>query len=117
MSRRSVGREYESLAAAYLKKQGYTLLEKNFTCRQGEIDLIAREGEYLCFVEVKYRTTTHSGDPVEAVTPVKQARIIRTAQVYLLARGLGDDVKCRFDVIGITPGSVRLIRNAFALPW
>ena len=115
MSKRSVGSEYEALAARFLEKEGYTILEKNFCCRQGEIDLIAREGESLCFVEVKYRTSRHSGDALEAVTPLKQARIIRTARVYLMARGLGEEIKCRFDVVGIMPGNIRLVRDAFSL--
>ena len=56
MNKRQLGTVYEQKAAAYLQQQGYEILECNFRCRIGEIDIIAREGEYLCFVEVKYRS-------------------------------------------------------------
>ena len=115
MSKRSVGARYEALAAYFLEREGYCILERNFHCRQGEIDLIARDGEYLCFIEVKYRTSRHSGDALEAVTRKKQQRIIHTAEVYFAARGLPGDQKCRFDVIGIMPGEIRLVKNAFCL--
>ena len=105
----------EARAARFLRARGMRILQRRYRTAHGEIDLIAREGEYLCFVEVKYRTSRHSGDALEAVTPLKQARIIRTARVYLMARGLGEEIKCRFDVVGIMPGNIRLVRDAFSL--
>lgn len=78
-SRRTVGSHYERVAEQCLKKQGYKILERNFYCRQGEIDLIARDGEVLVFVEVKYRKSLNQGDPMEAVNDRKQRRIARAA--------------------------------------
>ena len=72
MNKRQLGTVYEQKAAAYLQQQGYEILECNFRCRLGEIDIIAREGGYLCFVEVKYRSGDGYGSPLEAVGVYKQ---------------------------------------------
>ncbi len=112
-SSRAVGNQYEDLAVEYLQRAGYTIIERNFHCRQGEIDIIAKDGGYLCFVEVKYRTSDEFGDALEAVSPGKQIRISRTALYYLAVRGYGESQACRFDVFGITPKGVCLMKNAF----
>ncbi len=80
----------------------------------GEIDLIAKEGEYLCFVEVKYRSERETGTPEEAVNAKKQKRISRAALYYLMKQGLGDTTPCRFDVVGIRPDGIRVTKNAFS---
>lgn len=113
VNKRETGSRYEKLAAAYLTKAGYVILEKNFRGRQGEIDLVARDGSYLVFIEVKYRADGAMGDPLEAVGPLKQQHIRRTAAWYLCRRGLPGDTPCRFDVVGITGGSVQLVKDAF----
>ena len=82
-STRARGARYEELAAAFLEKQGYVILEKNFFCRTGEIDIIAREGDTLVFVEVKYRKDLAAGDPAEAVNERKQEKIRKAAAFYL----------------------------------
>ena len=82
MNRRKEGAYYENLVAEYLKTQGYEILEKNYRCRIGEIDLIAKEGETLVFVEVKYRRSSEAGDPAEAVDYRKQKKISRVAEYY-----------------------------------
>lgn len=110
---RQTGRRYESVAADYLVEQGYRILERNFYSRQGEIDLVARDGRYLVFVEVKYRSGTANGSPAEAVGPLKQRRIRGTARYYLYSRGLPEDTPCRFDVVAVTGGQIELIRDAF----
>ena len=79
MIRRKEGAYYENLVAEYLKTQGYEILEKNYRCRIGEIDLIAKEGETLVFVEVKYRRDDKMGNPKEAVDRKKQKKISMTA--------------------------------------
>ena len=112
-SSKAVGNQYEALAAEYLQKEGYDIIERNFHCRQGEIDLVARDGEYLCFVEVKYRGTARWGDSLSAVDFRKQQRISRTALYYLARHGYGTETPCRFDVVGITPTGTTLIKNAF----
>ena len=80
-----IGRKYEEKAAELLEKQGYFILERNYRCKQGEIDLIGKEGEYLCFIEVKYRRGLSYGSPLEAVTKAKQRKISRTA-LYILPK-------------------------------
>lgn len=110
---RSTGSRYEDEAAAFLLRQGYEILERNFYCRRGEIDLIAREGHYLVFVEVKYRRTTDSGDPAEAVDTRKKHRMIQAARYYLYTHGYGEETPCRFDVVAVLGDEVRLYRDAF----
>ena len=113
MNKREIGSGYEEMAAAYLVEQGYTILERNFRDRFGEIDIIAAEGSTLVFVEVKYRRGGECGDPAEAVTAEKQRRIRRTAQYYLYKKGDGGEHFCRFDVVAILGDEIRLIRDAF----
>ena len=108
------GLYYETQAAVFLEKQGYQILERNFRCPAGEIDLIAKEGGYLCFVEVKYRSERETGTPEEAVDAKKQKRISRAALYYLMKQGLGDTTPCRFDVVGIRPDGIRVTKNAFS---
>lgn len=112
-SSRKRGAKYEGLAADYLQKQGFEILQRNFCSRFGEIDLIAREGRYLVFVEVKYRARNSGGHPLEAVDARKQYRIGKTADFYLLRYGYGETMPCRFDVVGILGDEVIHLRNAF----
>ncbi|MDO4554458.1 MAG: YraN family protein [Lachnospiraceae bacterium] len=111
--KRKAGSLGEQLAAAYLEKKGFEILEYNYRCRQGEIDLIAREKEYLVFIEVKARRTKASGYPAEAVDLRKQQKICRTAQFYCLEHRIHTDCPIRFDVIEILGDKVRWIGNAF----
>ena len=112
-NRRAIGTEYETLACEYLIRHGYQILCRNFRCRQGEIDIIARDRDYLVFIEVKYRRDEHEGDPVEAVDARKQARILRTARYYMTRYHISEDTPCRFDVVAVLGSNVRLIRDAF----
>ena len=96
-----------------LKKQGVRIIERNFACRTGEIDIIAEEKGCICFVEVKYRTRRGQGSALEAVNAVKMKKISRTAAYWLLKNRKPEDTACRFDVIGIEPEGITLIRNAF----
>lgn len=113
MDTREQGRRYEVFAAEYLKKQGYRILEQNFYCRQGEVDLIARDGKVLVFIEVKYRKTLHSGTPAEAVNRRKQQKIRQAARYYLYRKNYGEDIPCRFDVVSIAGEKISVIRDAF----
>ncbi len=114
--RRQLGDAGEDLAAAALKKQGYKILERNYTTPLGEIDLIARHRGDLVFIEVKTRKSAIFGEPQDAVTPAKQARLQRLAQYYVQRKRLGE-VEVRFDVVGITwnldKQHVEIIQNAF----
>ena len=112
MNRRRTGAAYEEQAARWLTEQGFEILERNFYCRQGEIDLIARDGDCLVFCEVKYRRSGSRGNPLEAVDARKQYRISRCARYYMMEKRLGD-IPCRYDVIGIEGSRITLIKNAF----
>jgi len=116
-TRSSEGTAGEAAAARYLIERGYHVLERNFRCRGGEIDVIALDGGTLVFVEVKLRRTLARGTPLEAVTAVKQARVRKAAQQYLgfCGRVFG---RIRFDVICImkTPKTTDIthMKAAFA---
>ena len=99
-------------AGAYLESIGYEILEYNFRCRMGEIDIIARDGEYLVFCEVKYRAGTGKGYPSEAVDKRKQRVISKCALYYLTKKGTME-LPCRFDVVTILNGKLQVIKNAF----
>jgi len=112
---RAIGTAYEKQAVLFLEKKGYQILERNFHSWQGEIDIIAKNGSYLVFIEVKFRKCAYPGAALEAVTPLKQQRIIRTAKYYLYSKGYSiDGTPCRFDVIAFEGGKVFHIENAFS---
>lgn len=112
MNQREIGSHYEKEAGAYLSEQGYTILEYNVHSRGGEVDIVARDGEYLVFVEVKYRRDTRKGEPLEAISATKQRRICRCALYYIQKQGL-QDLPVRFDVVGVLGNALQLVRNAF----
>ncbi len=97
------GKNAERQAKQYLQSKGLTFIEANFSCRKGEIDLIMRDGEYLVFIEVKYRSNNRYGSPCEMVTLQKQQRIIQAAKHYLHKHHLTETTMSRFDVVGINP--------------
>ena len=117
-NKRQTGAYYEQAAGRYLEQLGYEILEYNYRCRSGEIDIIAKDGAYVVFCEVKYRADSRKGDPLEAVDARKQNVIFRCAMYYLAEHHL-NDVPCRFDVIGIQgqdgseDAKVTYIKNAF----
>ncbi len=115
MNKRQIGAEYEQKAVQYLQEAGYHILDRNYRCRMGEIDIIAMQKGYLCFVEVKYRSGHRQGLPEEAVNYRKQQTIIRTAEVYMKQKRISFDTPCRFDVVAIDGEEVRLIQNAYTL--
>lgn len=112
-NRRKIGARYEQMAEAYLAEEGYQILQRNFYTKFGEIDLIAKDGKYLVFIEVKYRADSAKGHPLEAVDLRKQLRIKRAAQFFLLRYRYGNDMPCRFDVIGILGEELTHIKDAF----
>ncbi len=113
MNNRQTGSLYEDKAAQYLASSGYSILERNYRCRRAEADLVAREGKYLVFVEVKQRSSLRCGSGMEAVTPEKQKRICRAARSYLYRYRLSARTPVRFDVVSCGPDGITLIRNAF----
>lgn len=96
----SLGRRGESAASDYLQKRGYRVLERNWRCRGGELDLICSRKGTIVFVEVKTRTGGAQADPAGAVNAGKRQRLSRAAAEYLTRTGSWD-VPCRFDVVAI----------------
>ena len=113
INKRRIGAIMEARAAQYLEEQGMQILERNYRCRRGEIDLIGQDGEYLVFVEVKFRSTTGSGYAADAVDVRKQRRICRVADYYRAIHGLGDNTAVRYDVVTVQGDEITWIRNAF----
>ena len=110
---RKVGAYYEQLALEYLKEKGYQMLEHNFRCKLGEVDIIALDGDALVFVEVKYRASADFGQPTVAVNRQKQMRISNVASYYVYSHRQFADHNCRFDVISIVGDEITLYQNAF----
>lgn len=116
--RLALGRSAEAIAREYLKKNGYKILEQNFSTSLGEIDIIARDGAKLVFVEVKSLKELSYGFPQDRVNKAKQNRIIKAALCYVKSRGM-KDADCRFDVLAMTfsddekPHRIELIKDAF----
>lgn len=110
------GREGEACAARWLESRGYRIIERNFRTPGGEVDIIARDGDTIVFIEVKSRRTATYGVPQLAVTPFKQRQIIRAARWWLQRERLHDQ-PARFDVVAVTLRDgepvIELIRDAF----
>ena len=113
MNKRTVGARTEDEAARFLTQCGLKIKEMNFRCRFGEIDIVAADGEYTVFVEVKYRKTARAGHPEEAVGISKAKKISKVSDYYRVRRKLPDDAKLRFDVVAIEGGEFRWYKNAF----
>ncbi len=110
------GRPGEAAAAVFLRNLGYRILERNYRCPAGEIDLVAEHGDTLVFVEVKSRSSVRFGTPAAAVTRSKQRHIARAASDYLLKHREQTSRPCRFDVVALLPGRPpELIPDAFRL--
>ncbi|MBR4341580.1 MAG: YraN family protein [Lachnospiraceae bacterium] len=113
MNKRQIGFYNEHEAEMHLEKNGYRIIEKNFYCKSGEIDIIAENDGYLCFIEVKFRENSEKGFPEEAVDYRKAKRITRSALFYMAKHGFPEDYPCRFDVVSILGGKISVIKNAF----
>ncbi|MDI6765641.1 MAG: YraN family protein [Bacteroidota bacterium] len=99
-NKRQKGTIGEDLAVDFLQKKGYCILQRNYRYEHGEIDIVAEDGKVLVFIEVKTRRSKDFGEPEDAVTPRKRAKIRATADGYLFENNI-DDKECRFDVIAI----------------
>lgn len=122
MNRKKTGATGEKLACDYLKRKGIKIIVTNYSCRIGEIDIIAKDHRTLVFCEVKARNSREYGEPFEAVNKVKQERLKRLAEAYLQSmygnKKISNNCDCRFDVISIVFGGNRNteiihIENAF----
>ncbi len=118
MNKREAGDYYETLACDYLRENGLKIIQKNFRCRQGEIDIIARDGKYLVFTEVKFRKGNRFGTAEAAVDYKKQNVISRVSDYYRKRFGISDDTCQRFDVVALDLDDdealhIRWHKNAF----
>lgn len=118
MIAKKTGNKGENAAARYLKRHGYTIVDKNYSCRFGEIDIIAEDKDYIVFVEVKTRNENTIATPGEFVDLNKQNRIIKTAQMYMSFNGM--EKQPRFDVIEVRTEKklkekIHHIKNAFGV--
>jgi putative endonuclease len=116
-----LGNRGEELASAFLERNGFRIVERNFRCKGGEVDIIARDGKTIVFIEVKSRRTLTYGVPQLAVTPFKQRQISKAALTWLSKKRLHDS-PARFDVIAILlenyySHQIEHIRNAFDLAY
>jgi putative endonuclease len=120
MQKKELGKKGEEVALRFLKKRGYRIIEQNYVCKMGEMDLIAKEKDTLAFIEVKTRTSTAFGPPQLAVNSSKQRQLSKVALYFLKEKKL-EDVKARFDVVAIILGQngeeIELIKDAFDLNW
>lgn len=118
MNSRVIGKEWEAEALKRLEGAGLRLLDRNYQCRMGELDLVLRDGEGVVFAEVRFRRSHEFGSGAETVGVRKRRRVIAAAQHYLQRHPELADRPCRFDVVSIGPGAtpqVEWIRNAFSM--
>lgn len=113
MNTREIGAQKEQQVCAYLLSMGIDIKERNFRCRQGEVDIVGYDGEYLVFFEVKYRSSARKGSAAQAVGYTKQKKICRVADYYRMIHRCTDDTPIRFDVIAIDGEETTWIKNAF----
>jgi putative endonuclease len=115
--RRRKGNRFEQLALAWLQARGLTVVQRNYRCKLGEIDLVMRERELLVFVEVRFRGVRSQVPACETVDARKQQKLLRTARHFLLCHAQLAELPCRFDVLGISSEAggtqYEWIRNAF----
>jgi putative endonuclease len=105
------GRKAEDLAAAFLQAKGLTIIEKNFLAKVGEIDIVAKDGDEIVFVEVRARASSEYGGAAASVGGVKRRKLIKAAQLWLQARNW--DGACRFDVVAVEGGRLEHLVSAF----
>lgn len=111
LARRRLGIDGEGLAAGWYEQRGGVVLDRNWRCREGEIDLVVRAGRTLVFCEVKTRTSTRFGTPAEAVTVAKQRKLRMLAAKWLASHSERGPI--RFDVAAVLTGEITVIENAF----
>lgn len=116
LNTKKIGDKGEHIAAEYLKGKGYKIIARNVHIGDGEIDIIAQDGDNLVFVEVKTRYSYSYGNPLEAITKDKIKHIIRSAKMYISSNHLYN-MQVRFDVIGTTGDEIEHIKDAFWLNW
>ena len=116
--KKTVGQLGEEIASNALEKEGYRILEKNFSCKQGELDIIAEDKGVICFVEVKARTSEDYGLPEEAVTYWKKRKLLIVAHVYVEKKKIKER-DMRFDIVSVNLNTheTRILKNAFEVEY
>ena len=113
MNNRQIGTLYEREIVLYLQSNRVRIVEQNYRCRQGEIDIIGYDGTCLVFFEVKARNSLRAGSGLEAIHPYKQYKICRVADYYRLKNKIDEFCEMRYDCISIDLGQIHWIKNAF----
>ncbi len=117
MNKRVIGDFYENLACDFIEEHGGRIIERNFRALRGEIDIIAYDGRYLCFIEVKYRANDRCGGPEAAVNFKKQKQICRISNFYLISKFKSLEIPIRYDVLALSGAEdavvIRWHKNAF----
>ncbi len=113
MNKRAIGSEKELVVCRYLETKGYRILTTNYWCRVGEIDIVAKNDEYLVFVEVKYRKNTNCGGSLYAVGRDKMRKICKCARNYIYREKVSLDTPMRFDVVALEGDEIFHLKNAF----
>ncbi|MHB2025922.1 MAG: YraN family protein [Elusimicrobiota bacterium] len=113
MNSRESGARAEDMAAKFLESRGFLILERNFLCRMGEIDLVAKDGEEIVFVEVRFRSRPDFGTAAQTISRAKKKRIIKTAVFYAQTKG-ALDIPMRFDVVALDGENIDHIAGAFS---
>jgi putative endonuclease len=108
------GASAETIAVRFLERRGYRIVERNFKTKLGELDIVARDGSVLCFIEVRSRSDDHFGNAAESVNHVKRGKVTKMARIYLGQRRPAFD-EARFDVVALTGDRIDLIRDAWRL--
>ena len=112
-ARRALGARGEGAVVAWYEDRGYRIIDRNWRCRDGEIDVVARRGDVVVFCEVKARSSIAFGAPVEAVTWRKQQRLRHLARLWLVASGAAPAAGMRFDVASVLAGRIEIVEDAF----
>lgn len=113
INKREIGNDGEDIVSDYLLRNNIRILDRNFQTRNGELDIVGIDGDYLVFFEVKYRKNTKYGYPLEAVTKSKQRHIVDAARYYLYYNHYPEETFIRFDCIGILENEIEWVKNAF----
>jgi len=112
-ARRALGARGEDAVVAWYEHRGYRIVDRNWRCRDGELDLVARRGDVVVFCEVKTRSSSAFGAPVEAVTWRKQRRLRQLARLWLMTRAGDAPAGLRFDVASVLAGQIEIVEDAF----
>ncbi len=117
-SKKTLGQRGEEIACKALEKQGYRILDKNFSCKFGELDIVAEDDEVICFIEVKARSSEDYGLPEEAVTHWKKKKLLIVAHIYIEKKKIKDR-DMRFDIVSVNLNTheTRIIKNAFEVDY